>query len=134
MKFNWKYTKLIVRNIKKYAKYYSEGDWKQKLHVTKDLIGEHVLMPMIRLYFVMKSPGTPIIKKVYIAGALGYFILPFDIIPDFLAPVIGFSDDLAVATLILRLVDKYVTPEIELKSRKFYESICPVRRSVLKFR
>lgn len=129
---NLKYINLSIKAIKGYSQYFSEGSWSDKLRKAKDLLGENVLLPMIRLYFIMKSPDTPTSKKIFIAGALGYFILPFDIIPDFIGPIIGFTDDLAVATLILRMVDKYTTPEIEIQARSFYEHLCPARRYKIK--
>lgn len=118
----------ILKQIKKYGKHFTEGSWKDKLMAAKELVGENVLMPMIRLYFIMKSDTVPTHKKLYIAGALGYFILPFDIIPDFLAPIIGFSDDLAVATIVYKMVQKYSTPEVEHKARHFYSALCPLSR------
>ena len=39
-------------------------------------------------------PKVSILDKAIIIGSLGYFISPFDIIPDFI-PVIGFMDDIS---------------------------------------
>lgn len=117
-----------LRDIKSYASHFSEGDWGKKLLQVKHLVGESVLLPMIRLYYVMKAPSTSIAKKIYISGALGYFILPIDIIPDILIPILGFTDDLAVATLVLKLVNDNLTPEIEEKSRRFYDSLVICKR------
>ncbi|MDO4789800.1 MAG: YkvA family protein [Porphyromonas sp.] len=130
------YARMAVKSlsdIKSYASHFSEGEWGKKLVQVKHLIGESVLLPMIRLYYVMSSPSTPIGKKIYIAGALGYFILPIDIIPDMLIPVLGFTDDLAVATLVLKLVNNHLTPEIEKKSRRFYDSLVICKRRDKKF-
>jgi uncharacterized membrane protein YkvA (DUF1232 family) len=43
-------------------------------------------------------------------GAIAYFILPFDFIPDML-PVLGFTDDAAVLATALRLVAGHIMPE-----------------------
>src|SRR4030081_1900478 len=43
-------------------------------------------------------------------GAIAYFILPFDFIPDML-PVLGFSDDAAVLATAIRMVATHITPE-----------------------
>ena len=43
-------------------------------------------------------------------GALAYFILPFDFIPDML-PILGFTDDAAILATALRIVSSHITPE-----------------------
>ena len=50
-------------------------------------------------------------------GALGYFILPLDIIPDVILGL-GFTDDLAALAWALFTLKKYITPEIERKARE----------------
>lgn len=47
------------------------------------------------LYAFMRDPRAPAQGKVVAIGALLYFVLPVDLIPDFL-PIIGFADDAAV--------------------------------------
>ena len=48
--------------------------------------------------------------KAALIGALAYFVLPFDVIPDML-PVLGFADDAAVLATALRLVASHLRPE-----------------------
>ena len=43
-------------------------------------------------------------------GAIAYFILPFDFVPDML-PVLGFTDDAAVLATAIRMVASHITPE-----------------------
>ena len=47
------------------------------------------------LYYAALAPETPAWAKAVMLGALGYFILPLDLIPDAI-PVIGYADDLGV--------------------------------------
>jgi len=55
----------------------------------------------------LSHPDTPWAAKVLLGAAIGYALLPFDLIPDFL-PVIGHVDDLvlvpALVWLALRLI------------------------------
>lgn len=44
---------------------------------------------------VLKHPDTPVAAKVLLWLAVGYALLPFDLIPDFI-PVIGHLDDLVI--------------------------------------
>ena len=53
--------------------------------------------------------------KAYIIGALGYFILPIDLIPESILSVIGFTDDIAVMGFVLKLLKESITPEINTK-------------------
>ena len=48
-------------------------------------------------------------------GALGYFILPLDFIPETILAMIGYTDDIAVMGLVLKLVKDSLTPEIKAK-------------------
>lgn len=57
--------------------------------------------------------------KMLILGALGYFILPVDAIPDFI-PVAGYTDDLAALTAIYNIVKGSLGPEA---ARRAYEKL-----------
>ena len=53
--------------------------------------------------------------KAYIVGALGYFILPIDLVPDLIAGL-GYTDDLAVIAILMKHLKDNLTPEIELRA------------------
>ena len=46
-----------------------------------------------------------------IIGALGYFVLPIDLIPD-LMPMVGYTDDIAGLLLVVKQVWMYVDDEV----------------------
>jgi uncharacterized membrane protein YkvA (DUF1232 family) len=48
--------------------------------------------------------------KAVLVGALAYFVLPFDAIPDAL-PLVGFTDDAAVLLTALRMVAGHMRAE-----------------------
>ncbi len=78
-------------------------------------VGTKVLHPVLLLYYMMKSDRVPIREKAYIVGALGYFILPVDLVPDFIAGL-GYTDDLAVIAILMKHLKDNITPEIEARA------------------
>jgi len=65
---------------------------------------------LLTAYYCAFDRDTPREVQAALIGALAYFILPFDIIPDVL-PVIGYTDDAAVLAAAIRLVAKHIRPE-----------------------
>jgi len=58
---------------------------------------------VLSVYFAARDPETPTAAKGMMLGALAYFVLPLDAIPDIFAGI-GFTDDAAVfAALIATL-------------------------------
>ena len=65
---------------------------------------------LLAAYYCAFDRATPLAVKATLVGAIAYFVLPVDAIPDVL-PILGFTDDAAVLTTALRLVASNVTPE-----------------------
>ena len=60
-------------------------------------------------YYCALDPATPMRVRGMLLAAIAYFILPFDLIPDFIAGL-GFADDAALITAVLALVSSHITP------------------------
>ena len=65
---------------------------------------------LLSAYYCAFDRTTPIQVKAALLGALAYFVLPVDLIPDIL-PVLGYADDAAVLATALRLVASHIRPE-----------------------
>jgi uncharacterized membrane protein YkvA (DUF1232 family) len=65
---------------------------------------------LLAAYYCAFDRNTPVQVKATLMAALAYFVLPFDIVPDFL-PLIGFADDAAVLAAAIRMVATHITPE-----------------------
>ena len=65
---------------------------------------------LLAAYYCAFDRETPRHVQVALLGALAYFILPFDFLPDML-PVLGFTDDAAVLATTIRMVASNITPE-----------------------
>ena len=109
--------KMTPKNIEKYSKRYNEQDLLTKITRAAKKAGIKVVYLALLLYYVLKSPNVKTADKGKIWGSLGYFILPIDLIPDFL-PVAGYTDDLAALLWAFYAVAKNITPEIESQAKK----------------
>lgn len=65
-----------------------------------------IVMSLGSLISALENPATPKHMKALIIGAIGYIILPLDLIPD-IVPAIGYSDDLASAAGVIASVAIY---------------------------
>jgi uncharacterized membrane protein YkvA (DUF1232 family) len=65
---------------------------------------------VVAAFYCAFDPATPKRVRAILLGALAYFILPFDAIPDILA-VVGFSDDIAVLAAAIGAVRAHMKPE-----------------------
>jgi uncharacterized membrane protein YkvA (DUF1232 family) len=63
---------------------------------------------VVAAYFCAMDPATPTRVKGILLAALAYFILPLDLVPDFLA-FVGFSDDIAVLSVAISAVSANIT-------------------------
>lgn len=72
---------------------------------------------LVAAYFCALDPDTPHRVRAILLGALAYFVLPFDAIPDFLAGV-GFSDDVTVLLAAIALVRSHITTLHREKARQ----------------
>ena len=99
-------------DIEKYQNNYSENKLLNKLTRVARWAGQKVVYAALLLYYVLQSPDVSATDKSKIWGALGYFILPTDLILDII-PIAGYSDDLAALLIALRAVKKNITPEIK---------------------
>ena len=65
---------------------------------------------LVTAYYCAFDRDTPMQVKVALVGALAYFILPSDLMPDML-PALGFVDDAAVLGTAIRMVAARIRPE-----------------------
>ncbi len=99
-----------------YVKNFSEkGFWAKVGKVVKSA-GLEVIYKALQLYYATKNPECPAGVKAAIYAALGYFILPLDVVPDFI-PGMGFADDLAALTAALVMAGAYVDLGVKTKAR-----------------
>ncbi|MFP4368252.1 MAG: YkvA family protein [Candidatus Kapaibacterium sp.] len=99
-----------VEQLNKYQEEYSEVNFFQKIALSAKKAGSKLIEIALTLYYSLMDKDTPKWAKGVIIGALGYFILPMDAIPDFL-PGAGFADDFGTLAGALTLVALHVKEE-----------------------
>ena len=67
-------------------------------------------------YYCARDAQTPLYARLALFGAIAYFIMPFDAIPDFI-PVVAHLDDAAAMLLAIRLVQHRITPTHRERAR-----------------
>ena len=108
--------KLIHNNYEKVNDYSSYGSNYSEFKKVARKAGIKVVYAVLILYYVATDRNVSAADKAKIYGALGYFILPLDLIPD-ITPGVGYTDDMAALLWALHAVWSNVTPEIERKAR-----------------
>jgi uncharacterized membrane protein YkvA (DUF1232 family) len=104
---------------------YSEASFWEKVRTQALRAGREVVETALTLFHVLQDPETPKWARTVIIGALGYFILPTDAVPD-LIPLVGFTDDLgalaaALATVGAHVKDRHIERAHEVTRRWFPE-------------
>ncbi len=97
---------------KDYSTSYSEDNFWNKITKMPSNAGCAVLRAAFTLYVLLREKTTPVWAKTAVIGALGYFIFPLDAIPDII-PVIGYTDDLAIMTLLLGQLYAFINQDIK---------------------
>jgi uncharacterized membrane protein YkvA (DUF1232 family) len=92
-----------------------ERDFWQKLKVTARKLP--FIDDLVSVYYCALDPATPRHVKYTLYGALAYFILPFDLVTDFL-PLLGFGDDAAVLYAAIRTVMPHIKPEHRVRAKE----------------
>ena len=65
---------------------------------------------LVAAHYCAFDRQTPVHVKAALIGALAYFVLPADVVPDVL-PVIGYIDDAAMLAGAIKLVASHITPD-----------------------
>lgn len=71
-------------------------------------------------FFAAIDPKTPASAKAILLGALGYFIVPLDLVPD-LFGAFGYGDDIAVILAAIKAVESSITDAHREKARAWME-------------
>jgi len=74
-------------------------------------IGKRLKQEIQFYRLVMNDSRTPKLARLLLWAAIGYTLLPFDIIPDFI-PIIGHLDDLIIIPFLIIIAFKIIPDEV----------------------
>ena len=77
---------------------------------------------LVAAYYCAFDKTTPLKAKGILVGALAYFILPIDVVPDFILGL-GFTDDMAVLLAAFNVVRTHIKPYHRDRARETLDRI-----------
>ena len=95
------------------------GDAAEKFWRTARKAARHIpfMEDVVAAYYCALDQQTPLRVKGILLGALAYFVLPTDSIPDIILGL-GFTDDVAVLSAAIAAVRAHLTPAHRLAARE----------------
>lgn len=102
---------------------YSDASFWQKLKNYAVSAGSETVETALRLYYAMQDEDTPPWAKTAIIGALLYFIVPTDTLPDLLPG--GYVDDLGALAAAAWTVANHIKDEHRQKAKEMIDKLFP---------
>jgi uncharacterized membrane protein YkvA (DUF1232 family) len=72
----------------------------------------------VAAFYCATDSATPLAIRATLFGALAYFVLPFDFVPDLLLGL-GYTDDAAVIFTAFKAAQAHITPEHRRLARQW---------------
>lgn len=98
-----------------FTRFYSPESLFIKIGNVAKAAGVKIIYAVLLLYYALFDKEVSLKDKAIVVGALGYFILPADLIPDFLPG--GYVDDLGAVTLAVKSIWNSLSESTHSKAR-----------------
>lgn len=105
------------RHADRFRKDFDADSLFAKLGKVARTAGANVVYIVLVLYYSLLGKDVALKDRAMVIAALGYFIAPFDFIPDIFG-LLGFADDFGVLMFVFRKIRDNVTPEVHLKAKE----------------
>lgn len=107
----------VIANIGKWTENYTPTKLFSKIGSTAKAAGKKAVYAALLLYYALTADEVPLKDKLIVIGALGYFICPADLIPDFVVGL-GYTDDVGVLVWATKTIWNNITPATHQKARE----------------
>lgn len=111
----------IKSDYELYKDDYSNEGLMDKLTRFAKSAGLNTTYYVLLLYHILQSAAVTFKDKAIIIGTLGYFISPFDVVPDFIIGA-GLLDDAGALAIALSSLYRLITPAIKNSAKKHLHS------------
>lgn len=111
--------------LSSYGEHFNAETFLQRVKGIAIKAGSKVVYQALLLYYILLEESVPVKIKVLIGGALGYLLLPTDLVPDFILGL-GFADDMAAIAFVLTRIEEYRTEDVENNAKSLFEEIFDV--------
>ncbi|PSB00748.1 YkvA family protein [Merismopedia glauca] len=101
---------------------YSDDKFWEKMREFGLQAGKGLVEQAFTMWYIMHDSNIPTQAKLIVGGALAYWILPVDMVPDIL-PVVGFTDDLPIIGSAFASIAMNITPDIIANARQQTEAL-----------
>ena len=105
---------MIPTNLQLYKKHFSIAAFFDTMMKYAVKIGKTPVKQALTLYY-MYQDGLNLSDKILVLGALGYLILPVDLIPDAM-PLAGWTDDAGALAYVWNKLKDKATPDVKAKA------------------
>jgi len=112
-------THMLPSVIEKNEKTIKQKFWKKLSRVASFIPFAHELLSA---YYCSIDPATPVRVRAILLAALAYFILPTDIVPDFIVGL-GFTDDATVLTAAIGIISGHITDVHNAKAKSILKEM-----------
>ena len=100
----------MASNFDEFGSHYDDSSFWETAKVSVARLSRGTLKLVLKLYYCLSDDDTPAWAKSAIISVLGYFVFPFDAIPD-IAPGAGYTDDVGVLSTASLIVALHIKPE-----------------------
>ncbi len=104
------------QNLDKYAAFYNPNALFEKIKKVAKKAGVKTIFVVLILYYATFDKSLPIKDRLMVIAALGYFILPLDLLPDTLP--LGFTDDAAAMLFVVKHIWNNISDDTLAKAKQ----------------
>lgn len=109
---NYKFVmEYFLNKLAEFKNAYSPAKLMDKIKVSAKKAGVKVVYYVLLLYYALTKGNVPLKDRILVIAALGYFISPFDFIPDFL--IAGLLDDMSILAFVASRVSSSIDGEVK---------------------
>ncbi len=106
----------FVNKMAEFKNAYSPSKLMEKIKASAKKAGVKVVYYVLILYYALTKGNIPLKDRILVIAALGYFISPFDFIPDFL--MAGLLDDMSILAFVASRVSSSIDDDVKKMAKE----------------